>query len=698
MAGRSVTPNSSPMDPNDLPEMPLRPDGSPDLTVLGRSASTADGRKNALKFFNTHQALKGRVPFEELKEEDIAGELLVECFYEFAHFAANTPIPTRYGPGFAPPEGNQKTMIKAPSLLQHLIGIKTCFRGKFKNHPFWPPMGVETVPWFRELSAQFVKEWRRNYQLLWKNNPDIQFGNSSVRPLFCTERPGLPNWEEGKLLLWHGEDFSEGKGIFSEGKGMDTPCNGVTLKSMLHRGLMAADINRPECWYQLSRTCTSHMKINRGGEIKNDVWSDYRYYFHYQALDTKKIQIKVLAPALSCPLLHNPNHYELCPIFHLGNYCCLGDGLYRTKFEMEHGLDRYVYPGEHHHGSGTVSRRVTNGLRSYLPDWMSAEEKSLYSAKSSRKGMTMELAEHMHSNVFTVTSRTGHKTGFNIDPYFVEDAPLYGLSAARIVAGHPQFRKPVQVPSPHLLDVKFKPSFDRLMEVVLARNCLPCFAPGGHLHYFLQVMVCVCLYWYNDICEIDGCCAFVLGWKNLAHRADIKDPEECSFHSEVVLNTMSSQLKAEVESANNGLPQNDITKLTAVELCQLVAGCTDRVTELNKEVNDQKEDMKACFGQVCSSIVGLEGELKRAVSAFTREKEAHQKCREELRLLKIREAKFQSASRRGPKVAPSTPEMAERWNSRECPPSVELISRQEAMREQRWKSKEGPPLAELTSR
>ena len=115
MAGRSVTPNSSPMDPNDLPEMPLRPDGSPDLTVLGRSASTADGRKNALKFFNTYQALKGRVPFEELKEEDIAGELLVECFYEFAHFAANTPIPTRCGPGFAPPEGNQNTMIKAPS-------------------------------------------------------------------------------------------------------------------------------------------------------------------------------------------------------------------------------------------------------------------------------------------------------------------------------------------------------------------------------------------------------------------------------------------------------------------------------------------------------------------------------------------------------------------------------------------------------
>ena len=661
----------APMDPNELPEMPLRPDGSPDLATLGRAASTADGRKNALKFFNTFQALKGKPMFEDLTDQHVANDLLPEVFYEVAHFAANCPIPTRYGPGFAPPDSNQKTMIKVPSLVQYLIGMKMCFREKFPDHSLWPPRGVETVPWFNQLSAAFVKEWRRNYQMKWKNNPDIQFGNSNVRPLFCKELAGINAQEESRLQLWHGESFLKTPS-------MDMPCNGVTFQAIMRRGFLSCDVNRPESWYNLSRTCTAHMKINRGGEIKNDVWEDYKYYYHYQALDTLKIQIKVLSSPLSCPLLHNPNSYALCPVFHLANYLILGDGLYRTQLQMEEGLDRYVYPNEHHYGSGAVSRRTTNAIRSYMPQWMGPEEKLQYSAKSSRKGMTMELAEHMHSNVFTVTSRTGHKTGFNIDPYFVDDTPLHGLAAARIVAGHTQFRKPMRIPSPHFLDIKFKPGFDRLIEVILARNCLKCFEPGGHMHYYLQVMVCVCLYWYNDICETDGSCAFVNGWKNLAFRAELIDPEEPSHHPEIVLNTLSSQLKCQEQSLNNGVNEVDITQLTAVELYQQVAGCADRVAELNNETYEQKQDMKACFGQVCASIVGLEAELKRAVSNMTREKEAREKCMEELRVLKAKEAHLKRPSR-GTKVAPSTPEMAQMWSPRKCPPSVEVITKDEAM-------------------
>lgn len=652
-----------PMNIDDLPDLPRKPNGEYNFETLGAAASTAEGRKQSTRALNTWCVLFNRPEFQELTKSQMANDNLEQLVWDFACFVASVPIPKNYQAGFAPPSATSKSMVMISTITKWIYGICRCLREKFPDHETWPSSLADNPKWVSEIIQRLLHTWKGNYINKWSKDADLQFGQNKIRAVYSEDHPHYSLEDRCEMAAWYGPEIEA-----SKGHAMDTPYSGADLRSMMRKAFKESTPLNSESFYKPCREIVAWCKIIRGGEIKHDRWSEYEFIETMQALNTKKHQQKILAEPMASPIVWNSSDFLLCSLFWLGSFILFGEGLRRTQLQIEDRLEDMVFFHEYHFASSNVARRIGQGLKSNLPSTASKEQKATVSQKSLRYGAITELTMHPKAGLFEVCGRSGHKTGVNIDSYVDQTNPARGLVGARIMAKHTNFSKPEIIPCPWWLPHRFKDSFTRLLTASLSGNCVPAFQPTGHLYRFMQHLLCIHIFWYGRIKDEYGSNhPWVLAWNELGQRAQIVDPMEPDKCVEIVLEEWSLCLWERHDAVNDRVDETDMSNLTLRCLFEKVIAGSQRSQELLVAQQRLREDMKECFGHMRSDIVSMQKECASTRSAYIKEHQEHMELKEEIRRLRDKTAFLKSPSGSAMNAALSMPRTPEHLIRRSAP-------------------------------
>ena len=687
-----------PMDPDDLPDLPKKPNGEYDYEVLGLAAATLETRKQAIRFYNMFAKLYGFTLFEDLTKTEVSADNAENIFFNFNSFIASKPIPKNCKDGFAPPTANSKAMVMVTHLAKLSIAIKNCLRDKFPDLDTWPRSKADNPAWFKNILNWMCRTWRSNYLNKWSKDPDLTFGNTKIRPLY-TGNPVETVEDKAEQAAWYGKELKA-----SNGYAMETPWAGVDLHSMFRRAFMEAHPLNPKSYANGCRNKLTHSKVCRGGDIKWDRWSEYWFCETFQVLNTMKHHTKTLANPIGSPLAWNPKCYFMCDWFWLGLYVFFGEGLRRTQLQVSDHLVDCVFPDEYTSTSATVARRIGQWYKNMLPKGASKDLEASITQKSGRQGAITELSLHPLTNVFDVCGRSGHKTGVNIDSYIDDSNPARGMLGARILAGHTTFSRPMVVPAPYWLPSRYKESFDNLLKVCLAGNSVPTFEQSGQMYRGVQHLLCVQIHWFNDIVsEVGPNHPWVVALVDKARAAAIVDPTHPEKQVIVVLEEWSTLLRERQFSMNDHVDETHMKDYTYRSMYERLQTANERARQAEIAIQRQREDMKECFSEVMSQLVNMQKELAATRSAMLINPSDRAVTQEHVRELHQRSMALRSPSRNAMLAslrAPRTPTSHVRKQTN-TPPStgsikVWMAGEEEQVKKPAAKASKPPPRAMAT--
>ena len=445
-----------------------------------------------------------------------------------------------------------------------------------------------------------------------------------------------------------------------------------------------------------SSTILTWYKCCRAGEVKYDNWSEYNFNTYLQCLETQKHQQKVLHTGLNSVLVFNRENYLLCTLFWMGQHNFFGGGLKRDARDgQQHNIDS-VFPNERSCRSSETARRVSNFLKNQLPPNAPQELRDAVSAKSLRQGSITEMILHERSTPFDVAGRSGHSMGINFESYKDDSNPLIGYIGARVLAGHKNFSRPVMIPAPYWLPLKYKPSFDRLMAVLLQENKVPEFMRGGRLYRFAQHLACIQIHWYNDILgEYNRKFEWVQAMNEVANRAQLVDPFDASKTPTMILEEWSKIINEREWTENDCVDQTDMGRLTLSKLYQDLTDLSGRMRDLEAGNQRLRSDLRECFSHQRSDIANLEKAVTATRGMYISDKEQHDALMQQVRHLKAKTDFLRSPNKAAMDLAfsapalkvapvPSTP-TGQKVSSQYAPPpssgSVVLLSEEQAQLE-----------------
>jgi len=126
--------------------------------------------------------------------------------------------------------------------------------------------------------------------------------------------------------------------------------------------------------------------------------------------------------------------------------CC--NGLYRTQEQIEKSLSKVVFPSLYNIGDASVARKLTVGVRKYLPVSPRKELRDSFSSRLLRLGHITELTMHPEVTLFQLCARSGHSTGTTLDSYIDKKNVAKTIPAANAL--HQRVRVLAKVVVPRL--------------------------------------------------------------------------------------------------------------------------------------------------------------------------------------------------------------------------------------------------------
>ncbi len=204
--------------------------------------------------------------------------------------------------------------------------------------------------------------------------------------------------------------------------------------------------------------------------------------------------------------------------------------------------------------------------------------------------------------------------------------------------------------------MRFKDSFNRLLGVCLSGNCISAFAPQGHLHRFVQHLICIQLFWYQEITEEFGTnFAWVVGWNERARKAQLKDPLDDDAAPEVILEEWSRLIRQRGHALNHRIDETDMSNCTFKGLFDKIVVAANRSSDVLVSQQRMSEEIKSVFGEMRADITDLQKESTSARSALVNEHHKNLQLQEEVRRLRAKTASLKSPSSSPSKSSSATP-------------------------------------------
>jgi hypothetical protein len=135
----------------------------------------------------------------KLTKEDDLEEIFVNGFLMAM---GNTPLPHNMTVDLLPSNPDNKECISLSSTKQYISLNFSALRQRFHGTVAFPSLNGEPE-WYKLNMAKWKTEWERNYNLHWRNNPDLSFGNHKVLPLYARNFPGADDDDLLAKSCWH---------------------------------------------------------------------------------------------------------------------------------------------------------------------------------------------------------------------------------------------------------------------------------------------------------------------------------------------------------------------------------------------------------------------------------------------------------------------------------------------------------------
>jgi hypothetical protein len=340
--------------------------------------STKDGRANALWILNITFNHLGFPKFQNLKSCHVEEDNIEHLLYRVIATLCTQQLPAEFGERFVPKNPNSKQMWMITSILTTLGQMLMCFQEKFPKHPTWPRSDTDNPNWWTQALKEGKNEWTHQCQQVWSKDPDLVFGRVKCMAVY-RKLPEMDNPDERQEICWWFHEESLERSGFQN---LECPWTSFSLQSVNRKLFINAHPLNPKSFAELSMINFTHNKCLWAGEIKFDKYTNCMWIPALQCWETLKCQQKTLSEGIPCPVVPNPEDPLLCPLFHYGSYLCQGEGLVRTRQQVEDVAADFVYPELYTPPSASVARKMTTIIRSGLPSDAPQELKDQISGKS----------------------------------------------------------------------------------------------------------------------------------------------------------------------------------------------------------------------------------------------------------------------------------------------------------------------------
>ena len=217
---------------------------------------------------------------------------------------------------------------------------------------------------------------------------DIQFGDLDTRPLYQEIENSSPEdpLSECDLVHWFTSCYKD-----------------------ISAGLSAVEL---AAWVFITAD-----SVARGGEVKFQVFKEWDFDRFLKVTNTGWTESK------TCnfyAMARVPDkRWCFCFYFHMAAYFMCCNGLYRTEEQIKKSLSKVVFPNLYSIGDASVAKKLTVGIRKYLPQALSKELRDSFSSRSLRQGSITELSMIPDMTLFQLCARSGHDIGNTVGVYVV---------------------------------------------------------------------------------------------------------------------------------------------------------------------------------------------------------------------------------------------------------------------------------------
>ncbi|KAL3785836.1 hypothetical protein HJC23_012391 [Cyclotella cryptica] len=288
---------------------------------------------------------------------------------------------------------------------------------------------------------------------------------------------------------------------------------------------------------------TTQEAIGRPGECKFQDFNDWSYDYLLNVVDTLWKESKTLKK-YTMPRFTDE-------FFGLDWYCVLGayfmcdDGLFRSPEDISNGKMNAVFPSLHQVQDKAVAKKLTNAIRTNLPDDIPNHVRDRFSAKSLRKGGTTTVSMVGGLSIFNVSSRTGHSTGTTVDNYIDPSNPVTSFPAANALHGVTTLTALPVLPEMNAVGRHNRPQWEALIDRVFAVN-VPHFMPDGRHRVILEVCLASMIRHYESVLEKCGAQSlFVTKLTEAATEVRLRDDAHPGLAPPIVLLEWSKTIRSD---------------------------------------------------------------------------------------------------------------------------------------------------------
>lgn len=122
-----------------------------------------------------------------------------------------------------------------------------------------------------------------------------------------------------------------------------------------------------------------------------------------------------------------------------------------------------IFLNLHNLNDSSVSRKLTDVIRGFLPADYHVEIKNGYSVKSLRKGAVTQMAMHPVLNAMDMCSRSGHNTGTTLDSYLDNNNIAQGQCGGKVLNNYINLKMIMKVLRLEALGAIASPSVDNFI-------------------------------------------------------------------------------------------------------------------------------------------------------------------------------------------------------------------------------------------
>ena len=400
VATENVVPTRLSFEPVEGSRVPKKIPGQagqnvPGVAVLGKAKSTIECQANSIQIFELWLGEMVDLPnkFGDLTAAHVEGEGLNDLVWAFGLAIVSIPIPIKPTRGFLPQDNaKSKKQMGWSSLKNHAQNVKNALRDRFPEHPWWPKSKSDNPESWKELIAAMETEFKRNMLTKWSKTPELEWGCQKTKPLYTSRFFGDRVRGAGSGDLEFDEWFGD-RGNCKE-QGIDYgvgrhPRLTTDLRTIMRVQFLSAHPLNPMSYIHGFRTILSWVACCRGGEIANSKWHEAEDLPNWQAIGIVKHQQKNLLN--KGQLIVVPMHADcfwLCPLFWMGCYIFLGEGLYRTQQQVIEGKGDCIFPDDYRRSSSAVSQSIGNNLKKFVHQSASRDLKDSVTQRSGKVPLT----------------------------------------------------------------------------------------------------------------------------------------------------------------------------------------------------------------------------------------------------------------------------------------------------------------------